>query len=83
MSRDIKDILLFRSDISPFLVHLTRENQQSAKKILEKIITERKLIAGDEPVSDVRFVINISDQDYEEIKPFLKAVCFLSTGQKL
>lgn len=79
MSRDIKDILLFRSDISPFLVHLTRKGKYSAKDTLEKIITERKLIAGDEPVSDARFVLNISTTAYEQIKPLLKAVCLTET----
>jgi hypothetical protein len=45
--RNIKDILYFRSDISPFLVHLTRRlGRLSAKDNLEKILTSKALNAG-------------------------------------
>lgn len=59
--RSIDDILLFREDISPFLVHLTRDrldgnsNNEYAKTILEKIISKKQLKIGNPRVSDARF----------------------------
>jgi hypothetical protein len=52
MSRLIDDILVFRSDISPFLVHLTRDvdnndSQRKAEDNLVNILQNRKLIPGD------------------------------------
>lgn len=45
--REIEDILLFRNDISPFLVHLTKNtSKRSAKENLENILKERKLEYG-------------------------------------
>lgn len=41
MMRDINDILHFRADISPFLVHLTRDQRNThAKENLKKIIRD-------------------------------------------
>lgn len=80
MSRNIKDILLFRSDISPFLVHLTRKmGSQEANTTLEKIIDEKRLVAGDSPISDARFSLNTSEEEFEEFKSFLRAVCLTET----
>jgi hypothetical protein len=60
--RSIDDILLFREDISPFLVHLTRDMlddnnkvKESAKTTLKKIISKKRLEIGNPRVSDARF----------------------------
>ena len=75
--RSITDILHFRSDISPFLVHLTRDNEDiSAKEVLHTIIREKQLKSGKNPVSDARFGRRISDD--ERLKYF-GAVCFTET----
>ncbi|AER67506.1 hypothetical protein Tlie_1787 [Thermovirga lienii DSM 17291] len=45
--RNITDILFFRGDISPFLVHLTRDHEEmEAKEVLKEILDKRKLVAG-------------------------------------
>lgn len=80
MSRQIIDILNFRQDISPFLVHLTRRSESfSASEILRKIIAEKVLRAGDNPVSDARFGINTIDWTPEKKKKYFGAVCFTET----
>lgn len=79
--RNIDDILHFRSDISPFLVHLTRGyNGNTASENLESIITDRELIAGEPDISDARLV----GRDYysmlpEEKQRFFGAVCLTET----
>ena len=74
--RNIKDILKFRRDLSPFLVHLTRDSgSRSAKEVFEKILGEKRLIAGDDEVSDARFgASSVSDR-----ARFFRAVCFTET----
>lgn len=76
MAREIDDILIFREDISPFLVHLTKlKDGRTAKYILSRIIRERKLIAGDDPVSDARLCI----QRTVKKKEFCRAISFTET----
>jgi len=79
--RDIKEILQFRTDISPFLVHLTRtRNGADAKNILMKILEERKLKqSGDEKISDARFGIDDRKIDSNEKKDLFSAICFSET----
>ena len=53
--RNIDDILHFRADLSPFLVHLTRGyNGRTASENLESIITDRELIAGEPDIIPIR-----------------------------
>jgi hypothetical protein len=77
MPRAIKNILYFRQDISPFLVHLTKTTEEGigAKDALENIIRERKLVAGEVPMSDVRF--GISNDDIK--KQYCRAISFTET----
>lgn len=88
MTRNIEDILQFRSDLSPFLIHLTRsrvegdffqERTVSATKILEKIIAERKLEWKDDGfLSAAKY--GISERDYNSVdKKFFGATCFTET----
>lgn len=81
MTRSIEDILYFRSDISPFLVHLTRSinSQINAQEVLEKIVQEKRLVAGNSPVSDARFGIKQHKLDDEKKKRFFGAVCLTET----
>jgi len=82
MTREIQDILYFRADISPFLVHLTRDRNGSAgdaKTTLQKIIRERKLISGEGEISDVRYGGKTSEMRPEDKKKYFAAVCFTET----
>lgn len=76
MARDIKKILYFREDISPFLVHLTKTTEEGipAKNVFEKIIEQKKLIAGENPISDARFFLNSVKN-----KQFCRAISFTET----
>jgi len=76
MGRDIQDILCFRQDISPFLVHLTRKKDSiSAGSILKKIIQESKLIAGDLPISDARLFLS----DETDKRRYCRAISLTET----
>lgn len=78
--RSIEEILLFRSDLSPFLVHLTKQTpNSSAKDILHTILDERTLKAGASEVSDAKYggwTNNLEDDDRSKL---LNAVCFTET----
>lgn len=74
--RDIEEVLNFRTDISPFLVHLTKDtDNKKAKEILIQIIKDGKLVAGESLVSDARFGVENTD----DIEKYFKAVCFTET----
>jgi hypothetical protein len=78
--RNIKDILLFRTDVSPFLAHLTRAaDGQTAHDVLDQILTNRQLVAGPTPISAVRFGGNTADWTREEKRRWFGAVCFTET----
>ena len=55
--RDVSKVLLFRNDLSPFLVHLTRDivGERTAKESLSNILRERTLKCGTSTISDARF----------------------------
>jgi len=75
--RNITDILFFRGDISPFLVHLTRDHEEmEAKEVLKEILDKRKLVAGRDSISDVRFGGNLED---EQKYIYFSAICFTET----
>ncbi|MCD9026606.1 hypothetical protein LDO26_00050 [Luteimonas sp. BDR2-5] len=78
--RSIDDILLFRGDISPFLVHLTKRTQQSsASDVLERIIRDRKVKPGASLVSDIRFGGFTNQMEEDDLKSFFGATCFTET----
>lgn len=80
IERDIKDVLHFRTDLSPFLVHLTRgRNGKSAKKVLMKIIEEKKLKCSGDNISDARFGMDDRQLEIEKRKHLLSAICFTET----
>lgn len=64
--RKIDDILLFRNDISPFLVHLTKDTEKSAKENLESILNDRKLKYG--YVDEYKSKLDTKIGDEEDIK---------------
>ena len=55
--RDVSKVLLFRNDLSPFLVHLTRNinNRHTDRNNLRSILGERTLKCGTSTISDARF----------------------------
>ncbi|MFN8179099.1 MAG: hypothetical protein U0167_14305 [bacterium] len=76
-TRSIEDILHFRSDISPFLVHLTRAaGQRSAREVLEAILNDQRLVAGSSLVSDARFGAPMDVEDQDRL---FRAICFSET----
>src|SRR5687768_9892994 len=79
--RNIEDILFFRSDISPFLVHLTRDNStlKSARKVLKKILQQQQLVSGITPVSDARFGMYTDNLGDETKRLLFSAICFTET----
>lgn len=78
--RDIEDILLFRDDISPFLVHLTKKSGEStARQVLETILGQEKLLAGSTQVSDIKYGGFTNQLDDQQNKDFFCAVCFTET----
>lgn len=80
ISREIQEILNFRTDISPFLVHLTREyNGNAAKENLENIIKEKTLKQSGNRISDARFGIDDLTLEEEERKQIFGAICFTET----
>jgi hypothetical protein len=80
MQRDIKDILNFRVDISPFLAHLTKNDESSnAKDKLIHILDKKKLIRGKTAVSAMRFAEGCYYEDPETIQKYLSAICFTET----
>ncbi len=80
MNRSIDDVLDFRNDISPFLVHLTRKKgNRSAKKILSDIISSKKLLQSGAKISDTRFGCTDVKWDAEKVKTLFSAICFTET----
>jgi len=80
MPRDINDILLFREDISPFLVHLTRNFPDiQAAQALRQIIQQRQLCARTPEVSDARFGMNTMNMTPELKLRYFGAVCLTET----
>jgi len=83
MLRGIRNILYFRGDISPFLIHLTKpaeeeEGTYPADFVLEHIIRRRRLAAGENPISDARF--GIEGENAEQLKSeYCRAVSFTET----
>lgn len=92
IKRKITEVLLLRSDISPFLVHLTKNSQKNfkdAKEIFEKILEEQKLIPGNSnsPPSIASFGLENFSRDSQSAKfswnktwgKAFRAVCFTET----
>ena len=78
--RQIEDVLYFRSDISPFLVHLTRSfNKRSAKENLKKIVISKSLQASNRLVSLASFGMDYSSLDEDTKTRFFSAICFTET----
>jgi hypothetical protein len=78
--REIEDILHFRTDISPFLVHLTRDlGALTAPAALYSIIDDGCLKCSLNPISDVRFGIHFSEVNDLTADGFFSAICFTET----
>jgi hypothetical protein len=78
--RKIENVLHFRSDIFPFLVHLTRRiGRTSAREKLEKILISKELYASETLVSMASYGISYSQLDAETKRRFFNAICFTET----
>lgn len=78
--RNIDDILLFRTDLSPFLAHLTRASSTAnAHQNLESILSSRELRAGNAMISDARFGGSTLNMPLADQERFFGAVCFTET----
>lgn len=78
--RDIEEILLFRSDLSPFLVHLTKSHSgASAKENLFQILDGQSLKSGTGEVSDVKYGGFTQSLDDDDRAKYFNAVCFTET----
>lgn len=79
MKRNIDEILSARKDLSPFLIHLTRnKNSNSAKDNLIEILDEKILNVGSSTVSSFKFVNSFPNID-ETVIERLKTVSFSET----
>jgi hypothetical protein len=80
MPRDITDVLHFRGDLSPFLVHLTRRTEMhSATDVLGQILQTSELRQSQTQVSDARFAFRTFDIQEAERPRFLSAICLTET----
>jgi hypothetical protein len=80
MPREITDVLHFRGDLSPFLVHLTRgKDGQTAAQILATILQHSALRQSRAPVSDARFAFTTFHIPEADRPRFLSAICFTET----
>ncbi|MEX2384166.1 MAG: hypothetical protein WEB59_06195 [Thermoanaerobaculia bacterium] len=78
--RDIDDILHFRQDISPFLVHLTRAaNGADAAAVLRVIVSGKTLKAGETLVSTARYGGSTIKMSADDKRKFFGAICFTET----
>jgi hypothetical protein len=78
--REIEDILLFRGDLSPFLVHLTRNHDGvNARTRLRRILEERQLVPGNSLVSDARFGGFTNAFNDAKKRRLFSAICFTET----
>ena len=78
--RNIQDILQFRDDISPFLVHLTKDaNGRNASQVLRAIVEARSITPGATNVSDIRYGGNTLQMDEQDLRDFFRACCFTET----
>ena len=78
--RNIDDILLLRGDISPFLVHLTRDlDGVVAETRLVSILDSHELRPGDGPVSDARYGGTLRGVSLVRRRQLFNAVCFTET----
>jgi hypothetical protein len=80
MPRNIDDILNFRTDLSPFLVHLTKASgQMTARACLENIVNDRELTVSCNMISDARFGTFTNHMNEETKCRFFGAICFTET----
>ncbi|WP_053764653.1 abortive infection system antitoxin AbiGi family protein [Leptospirillum ferriphilum] len=74
--RNIQDILHFRRDLPPFLVHLTRDRKNPAKENLISILDSKTLRQSREHISSMRF---LKDQKVENSEELFAAICVTET----
>lgn len=79
-ARNIKDIMNFRTDISPFLVHLTKNiGGPNARENLKSILNAGEIRASHTQISDVKFGGDNRNLPSPASTNALEAVCFTET----
>lgn len=86
MSRNIDEVLLFREDISPFLVHLTRDTiyddqPKNAKENLINILKNMVLDPGDF-ISQASYGVEyheFKNMPFEDKQKYFSSICFTET----
>lgn len=80
MTRLIDDVLLFRTDISPFLAHLTKAtDQHSAEDVLRIILDSSQLKAGGGEISDIKYGGDTRKMTPKDKSDFFGAICLTET----
>jgi hypothetical protein len=74
--RDVEKVLQLRYDISPFLVHLTRDIGHSAKYNLGSILKSMTLRYGTKPISDASYKVEFYGLDMKTRLTYFSAVSF-------
>lgn len=79
--RDVQDVLYFRNDLSPFLIHLTKNyNGSNAYTNLEQILKTKKIIYGDKAISAATYGLKQSKaEENDNQKKYFSAVSFTET----
>lgn len=79
--RDVEKVLQLKNDISPFLVHLTRDTdpRHSAKDNLKSILKSKKLKYGNNPISDAKFRYPLGQLTPKKKLLYFSAVSFTET----
>lgn len=85
-TRNIDDVLHFRNDISPFLVHLTKSLRDgngaittTAKDVLDGILTAREVQSSGKQIAASWFGTNQFNTTPAETARFYSAACFTET----
>lgn len=78
--RSIDDILQFREDFSPFLVHLTKKtDHMTAADVLKNILKNRQLEAEKTEISDAKYGGKTNSMSPDDKKKFFGAICLTET----
>jgi hypothetical protein len=79
-NKNVHDVLLFRNDISPFLIHMTKnDGYSSAQEKIGKIFSDGYLERGKTAISTMRFAAGCDENNDKIINDYLSAISFTET----
>lgn len=79
MGRKIEDILKIRRDVSPFLIHMTKNRDEhlgAAQLLSEYILGEKTLKQSDNPLSSASYSTDKTGIPVADQKKLFNAICF-------